>query len=131
MNRKHLLEMLGILIIGFVVGIVFARPLGVVAPVATDSPQPTGSCMQRPACLDSTPRCLLPEPVEGWCPEDGEVCIQVITYAKNPKTGEVKSFPTPCDVPEGWETAPEGCYYQEVQCIKAPCYPVLVCSNDD
>ncbi|RJP43650.1 hypothetical protein C4587_02835 [Candidatus Parcubacteria bacterium] len=24
--------------------------------------------MPRPACLDATPRCLLPEPAEGWCP---------------------------------------------------------------
>lgn len=31
------------------------------------------------------------------------VCIQVITPARNPQTGEVKNFPTPCDVPEGWE----------------------------
>ena len=23
--------------------------------------------------------------------------------------------------------APLGCHYQEVQCIKAPCYPILVC----
>ncbi|MEJ0021301.1 MAG: PsbP-related protein [Candidatus Doudnabacteria bacterium] len=29
-------------------------------------------------------------------------CIQVITTAKNPATGEVKQFPTPCDVPNGW-----------------------------
>jgi len=26
-------------------------------------------CHIRPACLDSEPRCLLPEPVEGWCPK--------------------------------------------------------------
>lgn len=31
------------------------------------------------------------------------VCIQVVTPARNPQTGEVKEFPTPCDVPEGWE----------------------------
>lgn len=30
------------------------------------------------------------------------VCIQVITPAKNPKTGECEEFPTPCDVPESW-----------------------------
>jgi len=30
-------------------------------------------------------------------------CIQVITPAKNIKTGEVRDFPTPCDVPDGWE----------------------------
>ncbi len=37
------------------------------------------------------PRCLKPT-----------ICIQVITPAKNPETGECKEFPTPCDVPEGW-----------------------------
>ena len=35
--------------------------------------------------------------------DTGEVCAQVITEARNPETGEVKEFPTPCDVPEGWE----------------------------
>lgn len=34
---------------------------------------------------------------------DGEVCIQVITPARNPETGETRDFPTPCDVPEGWQ----------------------------
>ncbi|OGE74208.1 MAG: hypothetical protein A3I07_03090 [Candidatus Doudnabacteria bacterium RIFCSPLOWO2_02_FULL_42_9] len=33
---------------------------------------------------------------------DGQVCIQVIAEARNPQTGEIKQFPTPCDVPEGW-----------------------------
>lgn len=32
-----------------------------------------------------------------------QVCIQIITPAKDPKTGECRKFPTPCDVPEGWE----------------------------
>jgi len=32
-----------------------------------------------------------------------EICIQVITPAKNPLTGECKEFPTPCDVPQGWQ----------------------------
>jgi hypothetical protein len=34
---------------------------------------------------------------------DAEVCIQVIASARNPATGEIREFPTPCDVPEGWE----------------------------
>ncbi|GEM_PF-5940388 len=37
-------------------------------------------------------------------PETGVACIQVITPARNPQTGEIKDFPTPCDVPEGWVT---------------------------
>jgi hypothetical protein len=31
------------------------------------------------------------------------VCIQVVTPAVNPETGEIREFPTPCDVPETWE----------------------------
>ena len=33
----------------------------------------------------------------------GELCAQVITPAINPETKEIKEFPTPCDVPEGWD----------------------------
>lgn len=33
----------------------------------------------------------------------GQFCIQVITRARNPQTGEVRDFPTPCDAPEGWK----------------------------
>lgn len=36
-------------------------------------------------------------------PQDGQICAQVITPAKNIQTSECKEFPTPCDVPEGWE----------------------------
>ena len=32
-----------------------------------------------------------------------KICAQVITPAKNTKTGEMRDFPTPCDVPTGWE----------------------------
>ncbi|MBI4049702.1 MAG: hypothetical protein HY395_02730 [Candidatus Doudnabacteria bacterium] len=31
------------------------------------------------------------------------ICIQIVTRAKNPQTDEELDFPTPCDVPEGWE----------------------------
>lgn len=46
---------------------------------------------------------------QNWWPfvsedeKESEICIQVITPARNPKTGEIRDFPTPCDVPEGWE----------------------------
>lgn len=36
-----------------------------------------------------------------------ENCIQVISYAKNPETGDVHEYPTPCDIPEGWEKTDE------------------------
>jgi hypothetical protein len=31
-------------------------------------------------------------------------CIQVLAPARNPLTGECRIFPTPCDVPAGWQT---------------------------
>lgn len=38
---------------------------------------PNPSCLPRPSCLDSTPRCLLPEPVGGWCPSSlSKVCTE-------------------------------------------------------
>jgi len=33
----------------------------------------------------------------------GGGCIQVLQEARNPITGQVKVFPTPCDVPLGWK----------------------------
>jgi len=35
--------------------------------------------------------------------ENDTVCIQVITPARNSQTGDIREFPTPCDVPEGWD----------------------------
>lgn len=35
--------------------------------------------------------------------EGSGFCIQVITPAKNLTTGECVEYPTPCDVPSGWE----------------------------
>ncbi len=32
-------------------------------------------------------------------------CAQVMTPAFNPATGELRDFPTPCDVPAGWTKA--------------------------
>lgn len=34
---------------------------------------------------------------------ESKICIQVIAPAKNSTTSECKKFPTPCDVPIGWE----------------------------
>lgn len=35
--------------------------------------------------------------------EPSQVCAQVMTSARNPATGQIKVYPTPCDVPDGWE----------------------------
>lgn len=36
-------------------------------------------------------------------------CIQVITFATNPYTGECCVYPNPCVVPDGWKTSFTGC----------------------
>lgn len=41
-------------------------------------------------------------PPQGLRKPTGTACIQVITPAKNTQTGEIRDFPTPCDIPEGW-----------------------------
>lgn len=33
---------------------------------------------------------------------ENQICTQVITHAYDPKTGQEKDFPTPCDVPDDW-----------------------------
>lgn len=35
------------------------------------------SCQPRPACLDAIPPCLLPEPIEGWCPSGNSSSVFV------------------------------------------------------
>lgn len=35
---------------------------------------------------------------------NGGACIAVISYAINPETGACQQFPTPCDIPAGWQT---------------------------
>ncbi|MCK5452644.1 MAG: hypothetical protein KAI51_04345, partial [Candidatus Aenigmarchaeota archaeon] len=35
--------------------------------------------------------------------EDSPACAQVITPARNLNTGECVEYPTPCDVPDGWD----------------------------
>lgn len=37
--------------------------------------------------------------------DENVMCAQVITFGQNPETLEWEMFPTPCDVPEGWETS--------------------------
>lgn len=39
---------------------------------------------------------------------ESTMCIQVIAPARNKITGETKEFPTPCDIPDGWEALPLG-----------------------
>lgn len=45
------------------------------------------------------PLCACAEPPAGEDP----LCVQVIAYAIDPATGLCTAFPTPCDVPAGWE----------------------------
>ncbi|KKR80182.1 MAG: hypothetical protein UU73_C0006G0010 [Candidatus Daviesbacteria bacterium GW2011_GWA1_41_61] len=73
----------------------------------TTTPNPTvqPSCTPRPACLDSKPRCLIPEPAESWCP------------ASSPST----SSPRICT--QDAKKCPDGSYVSRTgpNCEFAPC----------
>ncbi|MDI6883426.1 MAG: hypothetical protein QMC93_03125 [Patescibacteria group bacterium] len=49
----------------------------------------------------------------GEMPPGERVCIQVITPAKNPQTGQCINFPTPCVIPPGWQKV-EKCEREEI-----------------
>lgn len=53
------------------------------------------------ACEGETIPTPTPTPIQKPIPTT-PVCIQVITPAKDPTTGNCKIFPTPCDVPNNW-----------------------------
>lgn len=38
-----------------------------------------------------------------WDVKDKRICVQMITYARKNKSADCELFPTPCDVPKGWE----------------------------
>lgn len=91
------------------------------------------ACIVRPACLDSNPRCLPPEPVEGWCPRPypTPVCGREGDFAgispDNPCCSGLEPVPFMGSFGGGSYCARPGCYYQQVQCVTTPCNPVLVC----
>ena len=63
---------------------------------------------------------------DDFCPNpdpscEEAACIQVIAYGTNPETGECKEYPTPCDVPDGYEISYEGCD-DDTQCIQVIAY---------
>ena len=35
--------------------------------------------------------------------DKGEICIQMIVYARQNNLSECQMFPTPCDVPDDWQ----------------------------
>jgi pyruvate,water dikinase len=46
-------------------------------------------------------------PLTHWDQREGRICVQVITYAKDREEAVCEAFPTPCDVPDGWEVCDE------------------------
>ena len=62
----------------------------------TDKDCPLSRCPGKISkCVNG--KCIIPT-----CEDTTTSCIQVITPAKNPETGECKEFRSPCDVPENW-----------------------------
>jgi len=104
-------------------------PTSTLTPTPTPTLTPSPTCWPRPICLDTEPRCLLPVPAEGWCPTPTPTCA--------PRPACLDAVRFACKMPEpaeGWcpmptPTPPPGCYYHQVQCIRAPCEPELVCPS--
>ncbi|MFA7245512.1 MAG: phosphoenolpyruvate synthase [Candidatus Magasanikbacteria bacterium] len=42
-------------------------------------------------------------PLTHWDVLEKRICVQMITYAKQGEAGSCQAFPTPCDVPSGWQ----------------------------
>lgn len=42
-------------------------------------------------------------PLNHWDIRDGRICVAVLTYARAESAAACTPFPTPCDVPDGWE----------------------------
>ena len=47
-------------------------------------------------------------PLTHWDIREKRACIQVITYARQGKDGACQAYPTPCDVPDGWQVCDAG-----------------------
>lgn len=111
----------GFLALAVVFGLVLVPAVGaqeVCIQVITFAENPeTGECIAFPTPCDVPqgwapfgPGGVLMSTDPALAPTEGavemvepEVCAQVITFARNPVTGQCEAFPTPCDVPEGWE----------------------------
>lgn len=67
------------------------------------------ACTVRPACLDSVPRCLIPEPVEGWCPSSTPTPTPTVT----PTITSVSMYSTRTNPSDWWirivGTLPDSC----------------------
>lgn len=77
-------------------------------PTPCDVPEGWAPCGPGPILMsteaEQVQNALELSPMDSAVEMDGpEVCAQVITFARNPQTGQCEAFPTPCDVPDGWE----------------------------
>jgi hypothetical protein len=120
-------------------GVIYCPRLTPTTGKATSTPTPPAGCYYfQPQCASVTTPCdpilrcptltptATPTGVCGWC---GPNCVRKTSdmvctmqappsgYQCTDKGGCLAISPTP----------PAGCYYQQVQCVQAPCYPILVC----
>lgn len=80
-------------------------------PTPCDVPKGWKSCGPGPVSTAAAPEArpsLTVDPLASAEEKGGGHCIQVITYARDPETGACIAFPTPCDVPKGWEKCSGG-----------------------
>jgi len=101
-----------------------------ITPIPPISTTPTPKCTPRPNCIEGEPKndgrvycALIGAPPSGtvYCPPPTPTCVPQPPCPKGATNCQV---PPP---PSGTSYCGAGCYYKQVQCVKAPCNPVLVC----
>lgn len=85
-----------------------SSPLLLVQTISFASASATPSAM--PLTPTPTPTCVMPPPCASYNPPC-TYAVQGVVYCSKPTS------------------PPPGCYYQDVQCVKAPCPPILVCPS--
>jgi hypothetical protein len=95
-----------------------------VAPSCAFAPCPTELPSNCPTNQSGTVMCPVFDPAPNFCSGGQIVPGEVDECGCQGAPTCIESTPIPTPSP-----APEGCFYQEVQCIQAPCNPVLVCPS--
>lgn len=79
------------------------------------SPSPQVTCIPRPPCLDSMPRCMIAEPIDGWCPPK-------ISPSLSPTLPAGCRYNVVCD--PRWTDQNTGCRpYRQLVCLTPPVAP--------
>lgn len=81
-----------LLVFGMLIAIPFT--LGIIQQRQPSEQYSASKCIVRPSCLDTSPTCALPEPIDGWCPPSSS-SLQQNTNTTQPSTAVPLQNPAP------------------------------------